>query len=366
MSTAPIKILHTEWADGWGGQELRILSEMIGVREQGMEVAIACTAHSNINRYAREHGFQVFNLPFRGTADFGTMWGLMRIIRRHGFDIVNTHSGKDTWVGGFAAKLTGRKFIRTRHLGYKVNTSRLNFINEMADFIMTTGENVRQGMIKHNRIKPEKIRSIPTGIDDAVFDPKQYDKTKAREALGLPEDALVVGTVANLRHAKRIDLWLDAAAQILKVHPEARFVIGGTGPVEEIVKQKARDLGIDNAVTWPGFTDTPAKYMAAFDIYLLTSDDEGVPQAVMQALMMRLPTVATKAGSTEDLHHDDNFILLECGDVPAIVREVLCLVEDKKLRQYYSKRSRAFVLAHFSKTVMIEAVLDVYRKVMQP
>lgn len=245
MANAPIKILHTEWADGWGGQELRILNEMLGVRERGFEVAIACTEHSNINRYAREHGFQVFNLPFKGTADFRTLFGLMKIIRQHQFDIVNTHSGKDTWVGGFAAKLTGRKFIRTRHLGYKVNTSRLNFINEMADFVMTTGEHIRESMIRHNRIKPNKIRSIPTGIDDSVFDPKQYDKKALRDALGLNTTGLVVGTVANMRQAKRLDLWLEAAAQIAKTHPKVQFVIGGTGPVEDLLKQKAKDLKID-------------------------------------------------------------------------------------------------------------------------
>ena len=168
-----------------------------------------------------------------------------------------------------------------------------------------------------------------------------------------------------MRQAKRLDLWLEAAAQIAKTHPKVQFVLGGTGPVEDLLKQKAKDLGIDDRIVWPGFTDKPAEYMAAFDIYLLSSDDEGVPQAVMQALMMQLPTVATKAGSTADLQHDDNFILIDCGDVGAMVREVSRLLDDAKLRQHYAKRARPYMVAHFSKTVMIDSVVAVYRQVMQ-
>ena len=361
----PIKILHTEWADGWGGQELRILNEMLGVRERGMEVAIACTSHSSISQYARRHGIEVFHLPFRGNLDMKTLWGLVKIIRDHQFDIVNTHSGKDTWVGGIAAKLCGKKFIRTRHLGYRIKASRLNFINEWADYIMTTGEHIRQSMIEYNRIKPEKVASIPTGIDEQVFDPQRFNKTQARKALGLKVRDPVIGTVANLRQAKRLDLFLEAAAQILQTHPKVQFVIGGQGPVEAKLKAQAKALGIEQHITWPGFTDDPASFMAAFDIYMLTSDDEGVPQAVMQSLMMQLPTIATNAGSTRDLLHENNFCLIDCGDVDAMVRNARELLDDKALRADYAARARTWIVAHFSKSVMIDSVVAVYEKVME-
>jgi len=361
----PIKILHTEWADGWGGQELRILNEMLGVRERGIAVAIACTGHSTISKYARKHGIEVFHLPFRGNLDMKTLWGLIKIIREHQFDVVNTHSGKDTWVGGFAAKFCARRFIRTRHLGYLVNPSRLNFINELADYIITTGAHIRQGMIEHNRIKPNRIDSIPTGIDERVFDATRFNKSEARKALGLKVRSPVIGTVANLRQAKRLDLFLEAATQILQTHPNVQFVIGGKGPVEAKLKAQAQDLGIAQNVIWPGFTDDPASFMAAFDIYMLTSDDEGVPQAVMQSLMMQLPTIATNAGSTRDLLHDDNFRLIECGDVSAMVHNACALLDDKASRAYYAARTRAWIVAHFSQSVMIDKVVAVYEKVME-
>ena len=125
-----IRVLHTEWSDGWGGQEIRIIDEMLAIREQGVEVFLACRDHGIIKQKALEHSIPIFTLPFRGNFDITTIFGLIRIIKNHSIDIVNTHSGKDTWVGGFAAKLSSVKFIRTRHLSNPINPRRINFINE--------------------------------------------------------------------------------------------------------------------------------------------------------------------------------------------------------------------------------------------
>ncbi|MBT3298962.1 WalR protein, partial [archaeon] len=77
-----IKVLHTEWSDGWGGQEIRIINEMIAVREQGLEVFLACRSHSIIRKKALENNIQVFILPFRGNADFKTLFALKGLIKK--------------------------------------------------------------------------------------------------------------------------------------------------------------------------------------------------------------------------------------------------------------------------------------------
>ena len=152
-----MKVLHTEWSDGWGGQEIRIISEMEILREMGVELVLATRENAKIKKEAQKRGFKVYTLPFNGKFDFKTFFSLKNIIKKENIDIVNTHSGKDTWVGGLAAKTSKIKFIRTSHLSNPINPSRINFINELADFIITTGSGVREAMIKNNRIKPNKI-----------------------------------------------------------------------------------------------------------------------------------------------------------------------------------------------------------------
>ena len=194
-----IKVLHTEWSDGWGGQEIRIINEMIALREQGVEVFLACTEHAQIKQKALDNDIKVFPLPFRGNADFKTLFGIKKIIQENQIDIVNTHSGKDTWVGGLAAKLAGVKFIRTRHLSNPIKSSRSNFINELADYIFTTGESVRLDMINNNRIKPEKIQSIPTGIDADIYDSNNFNRQTCRDLFQFKDDQIVIGIIAVLR-----------------------------------------------------------------------------------------------------------------------------------------------------------------------
>lgn len=356
-----IRVLHTEWSDGWGGQEIRILGEMLAVREQGVEVFLACRADARIREQAGGHGIPVFVLPFRGNLDLITLFSLIRIIRREHIDIVNTHSGKDTWVGGIAAKLAGSRFIRTRHLSNPINPSRTNFINGLADYILTTGESVRMDMIRNNRIRPSRIQSVPTGIDEERFNPEHYNREANREWLGISPREIAVGIVAVLRRFKRHDILLEVAGRLCARYGNLKFVIAGDGPIREEIEATIRDKGLQDNIIMLGHIDEPERVLSALDIFTLTSDSkEGVPQSVMQALLMKLPVVATAAGSTADLYHDGNFILIEPADAIVLEKALSGLIEDKALRARYADKARPYIAEHFSQKVMVKRLLDIY------
>ena len=361
----PIRVLHTEWSDGWGGQEIRILEEMCAVRERGVEVMLACREEAQIRRKALERDIPVFTFPFRGNTDLRTLRGLMRLIRSRKIDIVNTHSGKDTWVGGLAARLTGAKFIRTRHLSNPVNPSRLNFINELADFVITTGESVREDMIRHNRIAPHKIRSIPTGIDEKRFSPDCCDRDEARRELGIAPDEIVVGNLAVLRSFKRHDLLIEAAQRVLQTHPKVRFLIAGEGPQRPRLEELIEACGLEQDVRLLGHTDTPERFLRALDIFVLSSDSkEGVPQSVIQALMTGLPVIATDVGSTRDLYDEGNFLLIPPADVGELSGAIEGLIDDAEKRKLLAEKSRPSVL-RFSRNNMAQTILEIYQYVLK-
>jgi len=361
-----IKVLHTEWSDGWGGQEIRIILEMQALRQKGVELQLACRNHAKIKDEAIKRGFKVHTLPFKGNTDLKTLFSLVKIIKDEKIDIVNTHSGKDTWVGGFAAKIAGAKFIRTRHLSNKINPSRLNFINEMADFIITTGESVKENMIRYNRIKPQKIESIPTGIDEEIFDPSKYDKKKNREHFGIKKDQIAIGILAVLRGFKRHDLFLEMAKEISKKHPNTIFLIAGDGPRRESIIKMINEKGLSGSVKMLGHINEPAKFLSALDIFTLTSDsNEGVPQSVMQALMMKLPVVATDVGSTKDLHKNNNFILIDPNNKKSLVKNMEKLILDPFFRENYSKKARDYIVKNYSKKVMTDKIINIYQKILE-
>jgi len=358
-----LTVLHTEWSDGWGGQEIRIITEMKAVRERGVRVLLACRKHARIRVRAEEAKIPVTVLPFRGNADVGTLISLVGLIRRQGVDIVNTHSGKDTWVSGFAAKIAGAKFVRTRHLSNRINPGRLHFINELADFVITTGSTVREDMVRYNRIKAERIRSIPTGMDINRFSPQRYDRDLCRRLFALAPDELVIGNVAVLRQFKRHDLLLQAMQRLHQLYPDRklRLLIAGEGPQRANLEGLIKEMKLGERVRLLGHVTRVPEFLAAVDMFVLASDaSEGVPQSLIQALLMEKPVVATDVGSVRDLHADGNFAMVVPGRIEPLLAGMQLLMDNPDQRRRYAERARPFVAANFSLEKMANATIEVY------
>lgn len=358
-----IRVLHTEWADGWGGQEIRILQEMLAMKEAGCDVSIACTSHSNISKYAKENAITTYHLPFKGNTDFKTLWGLRKIIKENKIDIVNTHSGKDTVVGGLAAKLTGRKFIRTRHLS--IPTKKSSLMNKLADYIITTGESVKEKMISYTGINPNKIQSITTGIDPTRFNPDHYNRETQRAKFNLKDDEIVLGMIAVLRSWKRHDRLFECAKILIDQGNNIKILLAGDGPNKEAIKNKIKENQLENRVIMLGHVKNPEEVLPAVDFVLSCSDgNEGVSQSVMQALLMSKAVLATNVGSVKDLYHNDNFILTENGAVTDWAASLKNLIDHPEKKKAYEKKARDYVLDNFSKEVMVKKIMAIYQKLL--
>ena len=362
MSINDIRVLHTEWSDGWGGQEIRIINEMKSLRNLGVEVFLACRDNSLIKQKALENNIKVFVLPFKGNADLFTIFKLIRIIKANSINIVNTHSGKDTWVGGLSAKLASVKFIRTRHLSNPVKASRLNFINELADYIFTTGESIKSDMILNNRIRHEKIQSIPTGVDVSLFDPMRFNQKECKKLFSINDDEIAIGMVAVLRQFKRHDLFLKMAKDIIMRFPDKNFnfLIAGDGPQKDSIISLIHELDLNKNVRLLGHVNQVPELFSALDIVILSSDSkEGVPQSVIQALIMNKAVVSTNSGSTEDLLYMNNFQLVETNSVEALSLGVMHFLEKEQ-----EVNTREYVESNFSLEVMSKKIVSVYNELL--
>ncbi len=174
-----MRILHTEWSDGLGGQEKRILSESLGLAERGHYVALVCREHARIKGEAGRLGIDVHTLPLRKPYDIESIMRLTSFIKSNRFDIVNTHSGVDSWIGGIAAKFANIPVLaRTRHLNIPLKRSIINFIHYLPDVYITCGDNMRNNLVSNCRFPAEKVVSIPTGVGKEFFDVKKNSEEK--------------------------------------------------------------------------------------------------------------------------------------------------------------------------------------------
>jgi glycosyltransferase involved in cell wall biosynthesis len=363
-SAPPLTILHTEWSDGMGGQEKRALSEMIGMRARGHTVYLATRPSCAIGRLAEQAGIRVEYFPFSGKFHLPSILGLRKLIVERNIDIVNTHSGIDSWVGGIAARLAGTPLVRTRHLNLPLHRNWTNFVHYLPARVVTCGEAMRLKLIEEHGFPQRQVVSIPTGIDFAIFQP-QHERQHVRNALGIPRDAWVVLMVAVIRGVKRHAIAIRAFAEFVRGEPDAILLLCGDGPMREETENLCRELGAEHLIRFLGHRDDVPDIMAASNVLLLTSRSEGVPQAVSQAMGIGLPVVATSVGGVPELVHDqETGLLVPPEDPAAIVAALRHLKSSPDLVARFGQRGRQFATERLSLEAMLDATERLYSQVV--
>jgi glycosyltransferase involved in cell wall biosynthesis len=355
-----VKILHTESSLGWGGQEIRVLTEARGVARRGHEVAIAAPREARIFLEAPAFGVEIVELPI-GRKTLAGVAAVKRLLRLRAFDVVNTHSSTDSWLVALACAGKGPRpaVVRTRHISSPVPRNFASrWLYARADRVVTTGERLRRQVIEEVGVDPARTISIPTGIDLARFRPG--DAAAARLALSLPPGAPIVGIVATLRSWKGHLHLLEAMAMLGR--PQARLVIVGDGPMRAALETRSAELGIAERVTFTGNQRDVTPWMQAFDVFCLPSyANEGVPQALAQAMACGLPVVTTPVGSITELVEDGRTGLIVPPANPTLLAKAIAgLLDDPGQRSSLGEAALAEARARLGEDAMVDAMIRVF------
>lgn len=355
-----MKILHTEASCGWGGQEIRILSEASGLRDRGHEVTLACPREARIFEEAGKLGLPVQALPIARKSIAG--WrALLNFLKQTPVDVINTHSSTDSWLTALACATlrTAPPLVRTRHISAPIsaNCSTRWLYSRASAHIATTGEALRHDVIAATGVAPERVTSVPTGIDTERYIPG--DRTAARRLLGLDETAPTVGIVATLRSWKGHRYLVDAVARLA---PEVRLVIVGDGPQRDALQTQIATIGQPDRFLMAGNREDVQTWLQAFDLFVLPSyANEGVPQALMQAMATGLPCITTQVGAIGELARDeDTALVVKPQDTDALVSAIERVFGDPPLAQALGTRARQFVVAHHGREAMLDKMEAIF------
>lgn len=356
-----MRIVHTESSLGWGGQEIRVLSESQGLIARGHEVRVLCPQEARIHEEAGKRGVPVTSLPI-GRKNARGVLSMRGWLLANACDVVNTHSSTDSWLVALAAKAVKEPpaLIRTRHISAAVpgNAPTRWLYQRAAKHIVTTGESIRQALITSNGYAPSTITSVPTGIDAQRFRPG--DRAAARRELQLPPDCTLVTIVATLRSWKGHRYLLEAMAAL---PAGIELAVVGDGPQRAALESQLNTLGLRERVRMAGNRDDVLPWLQAADIFALPSyANEGVPQALVQAMMTGLACVTTTAGSIGELAQDDRTALVVAAqEVGALRDAILRLAGDRALRARLGAAAREFCAARYSYETMLDRMEAVYR-----
>jgi len=359
-------ILHTEASDGWGGQEIRVLSEMVGIRSRGYEVILAAPYEATIYSRAKDAGIEVFPVRMDKPGFIMGAYELTRVIRRIRVSIITTHSSRDSWMGSIAGRLTGIKVIRARHISSSLRADPLTRLvyGPLCDCVVTTGEFIKGQLMSGLGLPADKIFSVPTGVDVAKFD--SADGSEVRSELNIAPDEVVIGSAAVLRSWKGHDYMVKAMPEILAEFPKARLVIAGEGPRRQKIEALTDKLGISDRVTLTGYRDDIQRVIKAFDIAVMASyASEGIPQFALQAMTARKPVVGTEIGGIPEVVIDGvTGFVVPPRDSAAIAGAVKRLAHDPELSARMGLAGRDMVMDRFTFDRMLDRLERIYKRIL--
>ena len=365
-----MRILHTEAATGWGGQEIRIFREAKGMRDKGYQVFIHASPESQLLKRSIEDGFDTKPVIFQRRRFFNVFTELKRFIESMEIDIVNTHSSRDSWLALPAARLAKNKplVLRTRHLSTPIgrNLSTRFLYNTLPHINITTGEAIKEQMVRINHFNPHRIISIPTGVDTEAFNP-DMEHVDIRKELNLKPSTPLVGAVSVIRSWKGLDYLVKAVPLILKKLPDARFVIAGDGPYRKTLEKTIKETGTGDKVYLLGHREDIVSVIHSIDVLVHPSyANEGVPQTILQAMAMKKPVIASNLPALKEVVIEEKTgIIVPLKNPDKISEASVRLLCDKELSKQLGESSRKLVVSKYSFAGMLDKLEALYARTIQ-
>lgn len=291
-----------------------------------------------------------------------------RHLKQTDTEVVHVHGFKENFIVGLAAFFLGHtKIIRTFHGKGLTNSSlRYQLVEKVncrffCNQIISVSRDLKNYLVSYG-IQNTKIKVIHNGISQNLVKP-QTSSVKIKDSLGLPRDALVIGTLGRMVRVKGHDIFLEGAKKIVQKYPDVYFVLAGDGPLMKDAQawKKANDL--DDNVKIVGFRDDPYNILNILDIFVLTSRHEGIPMVLLEAMCLGKPLIVTEVGGIpEIISEGKNGILIAPGDSQIFADSCMELIRNGKLRNMIGQQSKQDLLEKHTAEATAEKVVLLYSK----
>ncbi|MDD3352436.1 glycosyltransferase [Zoogloea sp.] len=358
-----MKILHVEAGKHLygGARQVQYIAE--GLAGRGVETVLACPVGSEMARQAPA-GARVVAIRMGGDGDVGMLFRLAGLIRREKPDLVHLHSrrGADTW-GALAARLCGVPCVLSRRVDNPESRWAVALKYRLYDHVITISEGIRQVLLEEG-LAPEKVSCVRSAVDPTPF-LAPVDHEAFRAEFRLPQDALVIGVVAQMIPRKGHRYLFAALPALVEHYPELHVLVFGQGPLLAELRADVVARHLEGVVHFAGFRHDLARWIGGIDMLVHPAEMEGLGVSLLQAAAAGVPVITSRAGGLPEAVLDGvTGLLCPPGDVAALGDAIDRLAADPLLRHQYGDAGRDRILAEFSIDRMVEGNLAVYRQVL--
>jgi glycosyltransferase involved in cell wall biosynthesis len=315
---------------------------------------------------------------------------LRRFLRKNDIRIVHTHEFWSGVLAVIAARFTDTQVIASqRHLRMSDRLAHLwgrRVLNAVADRILVNADAIRKQILETSWVTPTKVVVVRNGLAHVQDETREAAssssiacdegeqgvrlrhrsaRTALINALGISDTSIIVGTVANLRPVKGHRYLIDAAAHVLQACPNVHFVFIGEGELRNALEGQAKDLGIADHVHFIGHREDARFLTSGFDLAVLASLHEGMPNTVLEAMAAGVPVVATAVGGvTEIIVDKETGFLVPPGDTAARAHCLRYVLGQDHLRMAIGMSGYRFVCRTFGVERMVSSVQSLYDELL--
>ncbi len=360
-----IKVAHVIRVFSYGGAEV-LLREIFASKkfQQEVESDLYILDHKKLGLLPQVEGNvrKAYHYRITTVRFLFEYVSFLRSIAKGNYDVVHMHLPVAGWMGIVAKLFTNRKtkFIYSEHnlvthyakYNYNLSGFTYSYFDAVIYVSHEVGEVIKEAQ-KGRFFKVKKGVTILNGIDTEKFN----DKDK----LNRSTDKLVVGLVARFRPQKRVDKWAEVAYEVTKLTDQISFLMVGDGPSDGLLREKIAEYKIEDAISLPGQqTDTFGAYKQ-IDIFLLTSDFEGLPLALLEAMSCGCIPVVSDVGGIRQLPFEGFGHKYQTFNAKAIAMYIVDYLHNGKLSEE-SRKARQFVEKNFSLHKQVDEIIGLYKE----
>ncbi|MEO7317965.1 MAG: glycosyltransferase [Chthoniobacteraceae bacterium] len=361
----PKRILHVIDSFDLGGAQ-EALVNLVACADRSRFTPEVATMHGRGVYWER---FRALGIPVHSLSPHRFVplyfWNLLRLLLTGEFDIVHCHLIASNVFAKPLAALVGVP-IRFNHdqandeYRYRDNVRLAldRFANRFSTHVCAVSASIVEFLVRHEHVPRGRISLVHNGIDLLRFKPTPDRRTDLRREWQLPKSAPVIAGIGRLNYQKNFALFLEIAAEIAHSHPDAVFVIAGTGPEEHALRH-----GAGKNVQFLGFVADTARLYDAVDFLLMPSRFEGLPMALLEAMAMRVPVVASRLDGIAEVIEDGVDGLLSAPDSKEeFVVHLRTLLDDRTRAVDLAECAFEKVTTHFSAERMTREVEALYAR----
>ncbi len=372
----PIRVLELRSVWGTGGGPDKTILNGAKLHEPARVALTVCYIRDTrdrvfaLDRRAAELGVDYTEVIERHSFDRGVWPQLRRLVRDRQIDIVHAHDHKTdalTWLLAQRAPIIP---LSTAHgFSGKSRNERIYYAIEkrlLARFprVIAVSEPIKAELVRTGS-RPERVTVINNAIDPAAFRRDPVRRAGVRADLGYAPDEVVIGAVGRLEQEKRFDLLIEVFGRLHATYPNARLAIAGEGSLRADLERVISEHQLDSSVRVLGHRTDVVALHHAFDVFVQSSEREGTPNAVLEAMAMETPLVATSVGGTGELVTDGvHGLLVPLNDAGQLLGALERVLGDPAAALSRAAAARARVLTDLSFERRMRRIEDIYDELM--